>query len=46
MDISPPYRRNRHSHRGGKMVFVRALITKRLENLEAKLSLLRTDSIQ
>ena len=34
-----PYRRNRGNHGGEKMVFIReCLITKRLENLETKLS--------
>ena len=38
--IFPPYRRDKDRHGGGgKMVFVReSLITKRLENLETKLS--------
>ena len=39
IDIFPPYRRDRDNHGGGKMVFIReGLITKRLENLETKLS--------
>ena len=33
----PLNRRGRDNHKGGKMVFVRSLITKRLENLETKL---------
>ena len=37
--IFHPYRRDRDNHGGGKMVFIReGLITKRLENLETKLS--------
>ena len=37
--IFSPYRRDRDNHGGGKMVFIReGLITKRLENLETKLS--------
>ena len=37
--IFPPYRRDRDNHGGGKIVFIReGLITKRLENLETKIS--------
>ena len=37
--IFPPYRRDRDNHGGGKMVLIRkGFVTKRLENLEAKLS--------
>ena len=35
----PPYRRDRDNHGGGGIVFIReGLITKRLENLETKIS--------